>query len=168
MYGIINRLTADSIRFDKENFFVKKDTTAPTIDASGQSGDDTWRSDSTTAYNVDFDDTGGSNLERFRVQVSTDAGGSGAVLDQLEEIGVGGIGQPIAVGHELVLVLAGRQDLGDGPNTVRLGHGVGRIARRRAADPGTPVRKGLRVRHDDPGGVSDGAGGFGQARGDRP
>ncbi|MFA5937429.1 MAG: hypothetical protein WC822_06165, partial [Candidatus Paceibacterota bacterium] len=57
-------------------FSVRKDTTAPSI-IDGQAGDDVWRSANTGTYNVHFADTGGSGLDRFQVEATTDAAGTG-------------------------------------------------------------------------------------------
>jgi len=60
-------------------FEVRKDTTAPSI-TDNQSGDTIWRKTNTATYNIDYDDTGGSQIDLFKVKASTTSGGSGSDL----------------------------------------------------------------------------------------
>ncbi|HLD29410.1 MAG TPA: hypothetical protein VJC03_03630, partial [bacterium] len=66
---------------EQENniFFVKKDTTPPSIQDS-QSGDDTWRTANSGTYNINFTDTGGSLLDKFQIKVTTGADFTGALV----------------------------------------------------------------------------------------
>ncbi|HRY30669.1 MAG TPA: hypothetical protein P5079_11615, partial [Elusimicrobiota bacterium] len=61
-------------------FFVRKDTTPPSITNNMGAGDTAWRRQNNGAYNVDFADTGGSQLARFEVKASTLPGGAGPFL----------------------------------------------------------------------------------------
>ncbi|MEK6647536.1 MAG: PQQ-binding-like beta-propeller repeat protein [Candidatus Firestonebacteria bacterium] len=60
-------------------FYVKKDTTNPGI-TDNQTGDDNWKNSSGTAYNIDFTDTGNSNLSYAQYTVWTDTGQTGTQL----------------------------------------------------------------------------------------
>ncbi|OGR58292.1 MAG: hypothetical protein A2X34_00635, partial [Elusimicrobia bacterium GWC2_51_8] len=55
------------------------DTSSPTI-TDNQADDTLWRSTNAFAYNVDFNDTGGSGLDKFQVQAATDAGGVSGIV----------------------------------------------------------------------------------------
>ncbi|RKY30446.1 MAG: hypothetical protein DRP74_07035, partial [Candidatus Omnitrophota bacterium] len=66
----------------------RHDDEPPTI-TDYQDGDDTWRKDNTTAYNVDFNDTGGSKLSKFQAKVYTEQNQGGTVLDDWRDVEVG-------------------------------------------------------------------------------
>jgi len=55
------------------------DTANPTI-VNNQSGDDTWRNTNSGTYDVDFADTGGSQLSYFQTRVTTATGGGGSLI----------------------------------------------------------------------------------------
>jgi len=63
----------------EDAFYILKDTTPPTVDV-GVSGDDAWRSEAGTAYDVNFYDTGGSKLDYAQYQVWNSTGASGNLI----------------------------------------------------------------------------------------
>jgi hypothetical protein len=60
-------------------FYIRKDTTAPTI-TDNQTGDDAWRSSNGGIYNINFGDLGGSNLAYFQIKVTTGALQTGTLI----------------------------------------------------------------------------------------
>ncbi|MEK6645838.1 MAG: hypothetical protein AABY84_04090, partial [Candidatus Firestonebacteria bacterium] len=60
-------------------FYIKKDATNPGI-TDNQTGDDTWKNVSGTAYNIDFSDTGNSLLSYVQYTVYSGAGLTGSTL----------------------------------------------------------------------------------------
>lgn len=60
-------------------FHVGKDLTAPTV-TDNQAGDDTWRNSAGTAYDVDFHDTGGSDLNNLQYTVYSETGMGGSQI----------------------------------------------------------------------------------------
>ncbi|HBA59975.1 MAG TPA: hypothetical protein DCZ92_03980, partial [Elusimicrobia bacterium] len=59
-------------------FYIRKDTTAPTITDS-QSGDDAWRASNAGSYAVSFADAGGARLSYFQVKATTGPAQTGLV-----------------------------------------------------------------------------------------
>ncbi len=60
-------------------FYIRKDITPPII-YDNQPGDDVWRSENTALYNVDFEDSGGSLLNRFEIKITTGQNMSGTIV----------------------------------------------------------------------------------------
>ncbi|HLD30242.1 MAG TPA: hypothetical protein VJC03_07855, partial [bacterium] len=74
-------------------FYVLKDTTLPQMANSLPDGDTTWRKTNSGSYNIDFADTGGSNLFYMETQVWKGPGQSVGLADdwriQISSIGSG-------------------------------------------------------------------------------
>ena len=68
-------------------FYVKKDTINPGI-ANNQTGDDTWRGNSGTAYNIDFTDNG-SLLNNAQYSVYSGTGLTGSLIKNWTNIAAG-------------------------------------------------------------------------------
>jgi len=67
------------VKVSTDVFTILKDTTPPTI-SNAQGGDDFWRIANTGLYDVNFLDSGGSQLARFEIRVSTMSGDVGPFL----------------------------------------------------------------------------------------
>ncbi|MDA3793230.1 MAG: hypothetical protein PF545_06225, partial [Elusimicrobia bacterium] len=74
--GVNNSITTEDV------FYVKKDITNPGY-TDNQAGDDTWRSQPGTTYDVDFSDTGGANLDmcEYKIYDGTNPATAGMVID---------------------------------------------------------------------------------------
>ncbi|HRY29684.1 MAG TPA: lamin tail domain-containing protein, partial [Elusimicrobiota bacterium] len=73
---------AGNVQVLPDAFFVRKDTTPPSVTVGGglSGGDTTLRSVNDGTYDVDFADAGGSLLSSFEIKASTMAGGTGPDL----------------------------------------------------------------------------------------
>jgi len=65
--------------------FDRHDIETPIV-TDNQSGDDTWRKDNTTLYDVDFDDTGGSKISRFQTKVTSQENQHGILVDDWRDV----------------------------------------------------------------------------------
>ncbi|MCK5583805.1 MAG: hypothetical protein KAI33_08445, partial [Elusimicrobiales bacterium] len=64
------------------------DTSSPTI-TNNQTGDDIWRSTDTALYDIDFADTGGSEISKFQIMVATDSGAASGILASWTDVMTG-------------------------------------------------------------------------------
>ena len=69
-------------------FYVKKDALAPSF-TNNQTGDNTWRNTAGTVYNVDFSDTGNSNLSYAQYAVYSATGKTGTLIKDWTNIATG-------------------------------------------------------------------------------
>jgi len=67
-------------------FYIKKDTQAPAYVNYESGGDSVWQKNSSRAYNVDWTDTGGSQLNTFEYFVSTGANMSGTQVKDWTQV----------------------------------------------------------------------------------
>ncbi|MEM4368671.1 MAG: hypothetical protein QXO21_06645, partial [Candidatus Anstonellales archaeon] len=70
---------AGNIDMITDAFYIKKDSIKPTI-YDNQPGDDLWRNSNSVFYDVDFEDDGGSLIEKIQIKASTNPLLSGSFI----------------------------------------------------------------------------------------